>query len=192
MEEKTTTLSHDSAVDKGKEPVVNTENNSPADRESPDVQAAEETGALGSAEGSAGSNAISSRETVNKKKRSARRPRKEEDGTLPTINGTSEAFPPPSSSKKRGQGRPKGSGKWQAFASFDGLLETAGGSMIPHVLLVYKGEDIVDKIRSLHERASRAVCVLTATGPVSKVTLLLPGSHVGTLTRGMVARHILL
>ena len=118
MEEKTTTLSHDSAVNNGKEFLVNTENNSP---ESQEVQAADETGTLGSGEGS-GSGATS-KENVNQKKRGRGRPRKYEKG-VPNINESLGAFqiPTASSSTKRARGRPKGSGKLQALASVGELL----------------------------------------------------------------------
>ncbi|XP_022730615.1 AT-hook motif nuclear-localized protein 11-like [Durio zibethinus] len=178
MEEKRATLSHDYAVTNGKESLDNTENKS---LESQDVQAADDEGALGSGEGS-GSGATS-KENVIEKKRGRGRPRKYENG-VPIINGSMEAFPIPaaSSSKKRARGRPKGTGKFQALASVGGYMDTAGGSFNPHVLLVYAGEDLVNKIASFCARASRSVCILTASGAVSSVTLCKPGTSTGTLT----------
>ncbi|KAL1161286.1 hypothetical protein V6Z11_A07G122900, partial [Gossypium hirsutum] len=123
-----------------------------------------------------------SKEIVNKRGRG--RPRKYEHG-IPIINGSLEAFPLPTAaycSTKRPRGRPKGTGKFQGLASFGEYMDTAGGSFTPHVLPVYKGEDLVNTIVSFCGRASRSVCVLTASGAVSSVTLCAPGSSVGTLT----------
>lgn len=123
MEEKTTTLSHDSALNNGKESLVNTENNSPESQVQGDV---DETGALGSGEGS-GSGATSSKEiTFNQliKKRGRGRPRKYEISNGAPINSgeieSLEAFPPLVA--KRARGRPKGTGKLQALASFGELF----------------------------------------------------------------------
>ncbi|XWS52916.1 hypothetical protein CRYUN_Cryun11dG0113600 [Craigia yunnanensis] len=178
MEEKTTTLSYDSLVNNGKEFLVNTENNSP---ESQEVQAADGTGALGS--GKRSGTGVTSKQTVSEKKRRRGRPRKNEHG-IPNINGSLETFPSPavSSSKKRARGRPKGSGKLQALASVGGYVDTARGSFTPHVLSVYAGEDLVNKIGSFCSRTSRSIFVLAASGAVSGVTLCKPGSSIGTLT----------
>ncbi|XWS73971.1 hypothetical protein CRYUN_Cryun02cG0175200 [Craigia yunnanensis] len=178
MEEKSATLSHDSAVTNGKESLVNTDNSDP---ESQEVQAADDTGALGSGEGSG--SGVTSKENVNQKKRGRGRPRKYENG-VPNINGSLGAFQIPTafSSTKRARGRPKGSGKLQALASVGGYMDTAGGSFSPHVLFVYTGEDLVGKIASFCLRASRSVCILAASGAVSSVTLFKPGSSFGTLT----------
>ncbi|XVF69083.1 hypothetical protein PTKIN_Ptkin11bG0052100 [Pterospermum kingtungense] len=177
MEEKATTVSHDFAVNNGKESLVDTENNSPESQ----VQADDEAGALGSGEGS-GSGATS-KETVNEKKRGRGRPRKYESG-FPNSSASLEALPSTimaSSSTKRARGRPKGTGRLQALASVGGYVDTAGGSFTPHVLSVHTGEDLVNKIGSFCARVSRSVCVLAASGAVSSVTLCKPDSSVGTL-----------
>ncbi|MBA0548494.1 hypothetical protein Golob_019592 [Gossypium lobatum] len=170
MEEKTVALSPDSAANANHQ----TQNKSSMDP--PEVQA----NALGPGEGSGWT--ATGKEIVNKRGRG--RPRKYEHG-IPIINGSLEAFPLPTAaycSTKRPRGRPKGTGKFQGLASFGEYMDTAGGSFTPHVLPVYKGEDLANTIVSFCGRASRSVCVLTASGAVSSVTLCAPGSSVGTLT----------
>ncbi|KAJ1378781.1 PPC domain [Sesbania bispinosa] len=122
-------------------------------------------------------------------KRGRGRPRKYD------VNGnrlSSSATPPPppgfdiqpyaESVVKRGRGRPRGTGKLQILASMGGYVaETAGGSFIPHVLTVNTGEDVVNKIISFFQKGPRSVCILSATGPVSSVTIRQPGPIGGFL-----------
>ncbi|XP_043811973.1 AT-hook motif nuclear-localized protein 1 [Manihot esculenta] len=92
--------------------------------------------------------------------------------------------------EKRGRGRPLGSGKLQLLASLGDLAaETAGGNFIPLVARVDPGEisflnydqDIISLISSFAEMGPRAVCVLSASGVVSKVVIHPPGSDGGVL-----------
>ncbi|XP_073225814.1 AT-hook motif nuclear-localized protein 1-like isoform X2 [Cicer arietinum] len=88
------------------------------------------------------------------------------------------AMQPFGSDSKRGRGRPRGSGKLQILAS----IETAGGSITPHVVTVNPGEDVVGKIFSFFQKGPRAaVCILSATGTVSSVILRQPGASDGCL-----------
>ncbi|KAK8489478.1 hypothetical protein V6N11_024236 [Hibiscus sabdariffa] len=171
MEEKTANLSHESAVN-------NETQNKSLTEERREVETSGAAGGVGSGE-------VSVRDgTSNKRGRG--RPRKYENA-VPISNGSFEALPLalPSvayCSTKRPRGRPKGTGKFQALASIGEYMDTAGGSFTPHVLPVYKGEDLVNKIVSFCASACRSVCVLTASGVVSSVTLCAPGSSAGTLT----------
>ncbi|KAK9290445.1 hypothetical protein L1049_008615 [Liquidambar formosana] len=95
------------------------------------------------------------------------------------------AFSPPSSefSSKRGRGRPPGSGNWQLLASLGELFaNTAGGDFTPHVVTVNTGEDVAGKILSFAQKGPRGICVLSANGAVSNVTIRQPGSSGGILT----------
>ncbi|WOH00836.1 hypothetical protein DCAR_0520212 [Daucus carota subsp. sativus] len=86
-------------------------------------------------------------------------------------------------SKGRGRGRPPGSGNWQLLASLGELFaDTAGGDFTPHVIIVYPGEDVGSKILSLFQKGAKAICVLSANGAVSSVTICQPGSSGGVLT----------
>lgn len=81
-------------------------------------------------------------------------------------------------STKKGRGRPPGSGNWQVLAS----LETAGADFTPHVVTVGTGEDVAGKILSFSEKGPRGICILSANGAVSNVTIRQPGSSGGILT----------
>ncbi|KEH29902.1 AT-hook motif nuclear-localized protein 9 [Medicago truncatula] len=120
-------------------------------------------------------------------KRGRGRPRKYEVGGKPLSPVTPTpglAIQPCGSEEKRGRGRPRGSGKLQILASIGECAgETAGGSMSPHVLSVNPGEDVVGKIFAFYQNGpSSAVCILSASGTVSTVTLRQPGVSDGFLT----------
>ncbi|XVE76042.1 hypothetical protein DITRI_Ditri12bG0141200 [Diplodiscus trichospermus] len=86
-------------------------------------------------------------------------------------------------SSKRGRGRPPGSGNWQLLASLGELFaNTAGGDFTPHVVTVNTGEDVAGKILSFSQKGSRGICILSANGSVSNVTIRQPGSSGGILT----------
>ncbi|XP_041024988.1 AT-hook motif nuclear-localized protein 7-like isoform X2 [Juglans microcarpa x Juglans regia] len=133
-----------------------------------------------------------SAEFLGKKKRG--RPRKyDADGnlrqsyTVPPSPGfalsPSSPTPPSPFSSKRGRGRPPGSGNWQLLASLGELFaNTAGGDFTPHVVTVNTGEDVAGKIISFAQKGPRGVCVLSANGAVSNVTIRQPGSSGGILT----------
>ncbi|GER45400.1 AT hook motif DNA-binding family protein [Striga asiatica] len=88
-----------------------------------------------------------------------------------------------SSGLKRGRGKPSAPGNWQPLGSLGELLvNTAGGDFTPHVLTVYTGEDVAGKILTFAQKGSRGVCVLSANGSVSNVTIRQPGSSGGLLT----------
>ncbi|KAJ0088748.1 hypothetical protein Patl1_32354 [Pistacia atlantica] len=75
---------------------------------------------------------------------------------------------PDYSSSKRGRG--------ELFAN------TAGGDFIPHVVTVNTGEDVAGKILSFSQKGPRGICILSANGAVSNVTIRQPGSSGGILT----------
>ncbi|KAK4740687.1 hypothetical protein SAY87_024275 [Trapa incisa] len=57
-----------------------------------------------------------------------------------------------------------------------------GGNFVPHVITVNPGEDVSMKVMSFSQQGSRAICVLSANGSISNVTLRSPTSCGGTLT----------
>ncbi|CAN4121431.1 unnamed protein product [Withania somnifera] len=87
-------------------------------------------------------------------------------------------------SSKRGRGRPSGgSSNLQLIASLGELFaHTAGGDFMPHVVTVHTGEDVAGKVYSFVQKGSRGICVLSANGAVSNVTIRQPGSSGGLLT----------
>ncbi|XP_064954235.1 AT-hook motif nuclear-localized protein 7-like isoform X6 [Musa acuminata AAA Group] len=55
--------------------------------------------------------------------------------------------------------------------------------LIPHVITIRTNEDIYSKIISFCQKSgSNAVCILSANGTVSRVTLLKPAASLGTIT----------
>ncbi|XVF73218.1 hypothetical protein PTKIN_Ptkin12aG0183800 [Pterospermum kingtungense] len=124
------------------------------------------------------------RETV---KRKRGRPRKYgSDGTVslaltPPAPATHPGTITPS--QKRGRGRPPGTGRKQQLASLgEWLSGSAGMGFTPHVITIAIGEDIATKIMSFSQQGPRAVCILSANGAVSTVTLRQPSSSGGTVT----------
>ncbi|PHT71681.1 AT-hook motif nuclear-localized protein 10 [Capsicum annuum] len=53
---------------------------------------------------------------------------------------------------------------------------------MPHVVTVHTGEDVAGKVYSFVQKGSRGICVLSANGSVSNVTIRQPGSSGGLLT----------
>ncbi|KAJ3703742.1 hypothetical protein LUZ61_007447 [Rhynchospora tenuis] len=92
-------------------------------------------------------------------------------------------FTPVDLSGKRGRGRPRGSGKRQVLASLgEWFALSAGGNFTPHVVTIPTGEDVATRILSFSQKGPRSICILSANGSISNVTLRQPGSCGGTLT----------
>ncbi|KAJ8429775.1 hypothetical protein Cgig2_006466 [Carnegiea gigantea] len=66
--------------------------------------------------------------------------------------------------------------------SRDQFSYLAGSSFTPHVITVRAGEDIAMKIMSFSHQQPGAICVFSACGLISSVTLRQPNSSGGTLT----------
>ncbi|KAJ6882913.1 AT-hook motif nuclear-localized protein 6-like [Populus alba x Populus x berolinensis] len=129
-------------------------------------------------------------DTAGKKKRG--RPRKyAPDGTLAIA-----LSPMPISSSipltgdyyawKRGRGRPLESVKKQHNYEYestgDKIAYFVGTNFMPHVITVNAGEDVTMKVMSFSQQGARAICILSANGTISNVTLRQPTSSGGTLT----------
>ncbi|XP_018476658.2 AT-hook motif nuclear-localized protein 10 [Raphanus sativus] len=83
-----------------------------------------------------------------------------------------------SSTQKKMRGRPRGSinkKKLQALGS-------TGVGFTPHVLTVMTGEDVASKIMAFSQNGPRTVCVLSANGSISNVTLRRFATSGGTVT----------
>ncbi|GAB2217332.1 hypothetical protein Droror1_Dr00000506 [Drosera rotundifolia] len=88
-----------------------------------------------------------------------------------------------SQSQKRGRGRPPGTGrKQQSSSTGEWTSGSAGIGFTPHVITVAPGEDIAANIMAFAQQGSRAVCILSANGAVSTVTLRQQSSSGGTVT----------
>ncbi|XP_072976403.1 AT-hook motif nuclear-localized protein 1-like [Typha angustifolia] len=86
---------------------------------------------------------------------------------------------------KRGRGRPGGyvSKLQYGFESLGEMVAcSAGANFTPHVITVAAGEDVTMKIISFSQQGPGAICILSANGVISNVTLRQPDSLGGTLT----------
>lgn len=59
---------------------------------------------------------------------------------------------------------------------------SSGANLTPHIITVATGEDVTMKIISFSQKGSQAICILSANGVISNVTLRQPDSSGGTLT----------
>ncbi|KAI3442878.1 AT-hook motif nuclear-localized protein [Psidium guajava] len=114
------------------------------------------------------------------------RPRKYgSDGSL-ILSPSSPPFglpSPPSRGRYRVRGRGRGNGNRQFLASLGEVFaSTAGGDFTPHVVTVNTGEDVAGKVETFAQGGARGICVLSANGAVSNVTIRRPGSSGGLLT----------
>ncbi|PSS24291.1 AT-hook motif nuclear-localized protein [Actinidia chinensis var. chinensis] len=114
------------------------------------------------------------------------RPRKYgPDGAVSLALSPASSTPPVSvtPTPKRGRGRPPGTGRKQQLASLgEWLSGSAGMGFTPHVITIAIGEDITQKIMSFSQQGPRAICILSANGSVSTVTLRQPSTSGGSVT----------
>ncbi|CAD6254820.1 unnamed protein product [Miscanthus lutarioriparius] len=90
---------------------------------------------------------------------------------------------PASLSSGRRRGRPRGSGRRQILATLgEWYALSAGGSFTPHVIIVGTGEDVAARIMSFSQKGPRSVCILSANGTISNVTLRQPDASGSTFT----------
>ncbi|KAL6183886.1 hypothetical protein ACLB2K_045296 [Fragaria x ananassa] len=97
----------------------------------------------------------------------------------PPPAATGGVTSPPTSTKKA-RGRPPGSTNTKKHQME--ALGPAGMGFTPHIITVKAGEDISSKIMSFSQNGPRAVCILSATGAISNVTLRQPATSGGTVT----------
>ncbi|KAI3418095.1 AT-hook motif nuclear-localized protein [Psidium guajava] len=97
----------------------------------------------------------------------------------PLTSAAGEGSGPASPNSFKKRGRPPGSSNKKR------QLETLGSLGIgftPHVITVKAGEDVSSKIMSFSQHGPRAVCILSANGAISNVTLRQPAISGGTVT----------
>ncbi|CAH2069094.1 unnamed protein product [Thlaspi arvense] len=124
-------------------------------------------------------------EASGKKKRG--RPRKYEANGTPLPMQISSSAP---LVKKRGRGKPNGfdmkmpqrMGGFHTSGEMFGVAGGVGSNFTPHIITVNTGEDITMRVISFSQQGPRAVCILSANGVISNVTLRQPDSCGGTLT----------
>ncbi|XP_043698178.1 AT-hook motif nuclear-localized protein 1 [Telopea speciosissima] len=93
-----------------------------------------------------------------------------------------------SGNNKRGRARPSSFFKQQQQQRMEvenmgeWVSCSVGANFTPHVITVATGEDVTMKIISFSQQGPRAICILSANGAISNVTLRQPDSSGGTLT----------
>ncbi|GJN01276.1 hypothetical protein PR202_ga18529 [Eleusine coracana subsp. coracana] len=98
--------------------------------------------------------------------------------TMGSLSGDmvgNSAMEDPAQKKKRG--RPPGTGKKHSNLSLpagNAFSGTAGTSFTPHIITASPSEDVAAKIIAFANQSSKAVCVLSAMGSVSRVVLRHP------------------
>ncbi|KAJ7557054.1 hypothetical protein O6H91_05G110100 [Diphasiastrum complanatum] len=120
-------------------------------------------------------------------KRKRGRPRKYAEGSTGNISLSLSPRPsaqgPLSPTTEKRRGRPPGSGRKQQLAALGAWIAgSAGQGFTPHVITIATGEDVATKIMSFSQIGPRAVCVLSANGAISNVTLRQPATSGGTVT----------
>ncbi|KAK8493218.1 hypothetical protein V6N12_008717 [Hibiscus sabdariffa] len=68
------------------------------------------------------------------------------------------------------------------FCVCEWAATSVGTNFTPHVITVNAGEDVTMKVISFSQQGPRAICILSASGVISNVTLRQPDSSGGTLT----------
>ncbi|KAJ9147793.1 hypothetical protein P3X46_029914 [Hevea brasiliensis] len=124
-----------------------------------------------------------------KKKRG--RPRKYgPDGSItmalsPKPISSAAPAPPPVidfSAEKPRKIKPVSKAKYELENLGEWVACSVGANFTPHILTVNAGEDVTMKIISFSQQGPRALCILSANGVISSVTLRQPDSSGGTLT----------
>ncbi|XP_078155954.1 AT-hook motif nuclear-localized protein 2-like [Carex rostrata] len=76
------------------------------------------------------------------------------------------------------KGRPPGSGRKKQLEA----LGSSGAAFTPHIITVTPGEDVASKIMAFSQQGPRTICVLSANGAISNVTLRQPATSGGLVT----------
>ncbi|KAE9619625.1 putative PPC domain-containing protein [Lupinus albus] len=64
----------------------------------------------------------------------------------------------------------------------EAFANSAGGDFTPHVVTIYKGEDVSGKIMAFVQKSPGGICIVSANGPISNVAIRQPDSSGGILT----------
>ncbi|PIN27082.1 hypothetical protein CDL12_00140 [Handroanthus impetiginosus] len=104
----------------------------------------------------------------------------------------SSSAPPPvidfSAVEKRGKVKSVGSAaklhvpRMETESMGEWVSCSVGANFTPHIITVNAGEDVTMKVISFSQQGPRAICILSANGVISSVTLRQPDSSGGTLT----------
>ncbi|KAJ0795507.1 putative AT-hook motif nuclear-localized protein [Helianthus annuus] len=59
----------------------------------------------------------------------------------------------------------------QTVGFCDWVSSSVGARFVPHIINVHTGEDVTMKVMSFSQHGPRAICILSANGVISSVTL---------------------
>uniref|UniRef100_A0A0A9DWA4 AT-hook motif nuclear-localized protein n=1 Tax=Arundo donax TaxID=35708 RepID=A0A0A9DWA4_ARUDO len=96
----------------------------------------------------------------------------------PAASNPANPVPAASPDGVKKRGRPKGSTNKPRMDA----IGSSGVGFTPHVITVQAGEDVSAKIMSFSQHGTHAVCVLSANGAISNVTLRQTATSGGTIT----------
>ncbi|KAG8369305.1 hypothetical protein BUALT_Bualt15G0137500 [Buddleja alternifolia] len=97
----------------------------------------------------------------------------------PPLGGPGSGSGSASPTAKKARGRPPGSSNKKKQME---AIGSTGIGFIPHVINVNAGEDVSSKIMAFSQNGPRAVCILSANGAISNVTLRQAATSGGTAT----------
>ncbi|XP_074317547.1 AT-hook motif nuclear-localized protein 1-like isoform X2 [Silene latifolia] len=92
----------------------------------------------------------------------------------PKIKPVAAAAPPPVVKQHQPKIEAENIGEWVSCS--------VGANFTPHIITAQAGEDVTMKVMSFSQQGPRAICILSANGVISSVTLRQPNSSGGTLT----------
>ncbi|KAJ9173480.1 hypothetical protein P3X46_016604 [Hevea brasiliensis] len=100
------------------------------------------------------------------------------------ISSAAPALPPviDFSAEKQRKIKPVSKAKYVLENLGEWVACSVGANFTPHIITVNAGEDVTMKIISFSQQGPRAICILSANGVISSVTLRQPDSSGGTLT----------
>lgn len=101
------------------------------------------------------------------------------DGSVSVTTASTEFESPATADGKKPRGRPKGSANKHQPVVASGI---PGAGFMPHILDVNSGEDILGKLVWFSQNSTRALCILSASGAISNVTLQQATTSGGTVT----------
>ncbi|CAL0313399.1 unnamed protein product [Lupinus luteus] len=126
--------------------------------------------------------------TVPEKKKRGRPRKYARDGSVLSPTPISSAVPVPPvidfSAVKRGKVKPSSvsKAKFEIVNLGEWVACSGGANFTPHIINVNAGEDVTMKVISFSQQGRRTICILSANGGISSVTLRQPDSSGGTLT----------
>ncbi|KAJ4773762.1 AT-hook motif nuclear-localized protein 10 [Rhynchospora pubera] len=104
------------------------------------------------------------------------------DGPTSDPSFKRKGRPPGSGRKKQLEALDRKRGNTSTFGISFKLSGSSGAAFTPHIITVTPGEDVASKIMAFSQQGPRTICVLSANGAISNVTLRQPATSGGLVT----------